>query len=543
MLDYGVEDTHTLTPFYYAVRQQRRRFIMSVLNTARPKRVTRMKTHEGGEGRKAEVREELAMLALSSFLSDSFYERGGDTISRMQKLVAKAPRKFVTQLARVARQEFNMRTTPAALVGFYTLEHGQPQDGRVIRDVFFRGDEIGDYLATVASFSDKGKVIPSAVRFGRAVLQDRLTERSALRYSNFNRNWNLAKAIRITHARAESTAEKRALFDFVLLWKSEGSLSAAWERLPDEARMLLPVIHKAVNGAEDSGEISWERSRSAGASWESVVDNMGYMALLRNLRNFFEKVPASDRDFWNLVANRLADPEAVANSKQLPFRFLSAHRAISGSEHTWWYHSEINNGFRDHDKYALISNALSEALDVSVGNLPAFEGRTLILVDTSGSMDAGVSDKSQVSYVDIATLFGAAMFRAQNSAVVCFGTTAAKVPLNKNHSVLANQAKLSDNELRGRLGYGTNMSTAFARVNVNDFDNIVVFSDMQIHDEIRSALRGYSGNVYSVNLAAYEAQMTRVGGNFYTIGGWADSTLKLMSMLSEGSLIKYIENY
>ena len=516
---------------------------MSTLNTARPKRVTRIQTHEGGEGRKAEVREELAMLALSSFLSDSFYERGGDTVTRMQKLVAKAPKNFVTQLARVARQEFNMRTTPAALLGFYTLEHGQPKDGRVIRDVFFRGDEIGDYLATVASFSDNKKVIPSAVRFGRAVLQDRLTERAALRYNNFNRDWSLAKAIRITHARAESTAEKRALFDFVLLWKSEGSLSAAWEKLPEEARALLPVILKAVNGSEDGGEISWERSRSAGASWESVVDNMGYMALLRNLRNFFEKVPASDKDFWNLVANRLADPLEVSKSRQLPFRFLSAHRAITGVERYTWYNPQAASGFRDHDKYALITNALSEALDASVGNLPTFQGRTLIVVDTSGSMDATVSGKSEISYLDIGTLFGAAMFRAQEGEVVCFGTTAKLVPLNKNHSVLANQARLSDANLRSKLGYGTNMSTAFAQVNVKDFDNIVVFSDMQIHDQIRSALRGYTGNVYSVNLAAYEAQMARVGGNFYTIGGWADSTLKLMSMLSEGSLVKYIENY
>jgi hypothetical protein len=516
---------------------------MSVLNTARPRNTTRIETHEGGEGRKAEVREELAMLALSSFLSDSFYEKTSDTVSRMQKLVAKSPRKFVTQLARVARQEFNMRTTPAALLGFYTLEHGQPQDGRVIRDVFFRGDEIGDYLATISAFSDNKKVIPSAVRFGRAILQDRLTERAALRYNNFSRDWNLAKAIRITHARAESTAEKRALFDFVLLWKGEGSLAAAWEKLPVEQKALLPVIAKAVAGSEDGGEISWERSRSAGASWESVVDNMGYMALLRNLRNFFEKVPASDKDFWRLVADRLADPVEVAKSRQLPFRFLSAYRAITGPEYSYSWGNQNAAGFKSHAKYALISNALSEALDASVGNLPTFEGRTLIVVDTSGSMDATVSGKSEVSYVDIGTLFGAAMHRAQDGDVVCFGTTAANVPLNKNDSVLANQRKLSDRHLRAKLGFGTNMSTAFAQVNVKDFDNIVVFSDMQIHDEIRTALRGYNGTVYSVNLASYEAQMARVGDKFYTIGGWADSTLKLMSMLSEGSLVKYIEDY
>ena len=515
---------------------------MSVLNKTRERNTTRIATHEGGEGRKAEVREELAMLALSSFLGNSFYETSNDTLARMQRLVAKAPKTFVTQLARVARQEFNMRATPAALIGFYTLEHGQPQDGRVIRDVFTRGDELGDYLGTVSAFSEKRKVIPSAVRFSRAVLQANLNERTALRYSNFNRDWNLAKIIRIAHARAEATEAQRALFDFILLWKSEGSMTAAWEKLPEEARKHLPLVADAAQGNDTAGEISWERARSRGDSWESIVGNMGYMALLRNLRNFMQDDGLSNnREFWKLVLGRLSDEKQVARSKQLPFRFLSAYRAISPANRGWYY--EDSPSFKNHPQYHAVLAAISEALDHSVGNLPSLGDNNLVLVDTSASMDATVSDKSGVSYVEIGTLFGAALSKAGNGTTVCFGTKASRVPVNPSESILSIQGRLVAPALRSRLGFGTNMSTAFAQVNVHDYDTIAVFSDMQIHDQIRTALRGYNGRLYSVNLASYEAQLQKAAPNQYVMGGWSDASLKMMSVLAQQSLVSFIENY
>lgn len=515
---------------------------MSTLNATRRRNTTRLSTHEGGEGRKAEVREELAMLALSSFLGESFYESSTGTLKRMQNLVSKAPKSFVTQLARVARKEFNMRSTPAALIGFYTLEHGQPQDGRLTSDVFFRGDEIGDYLGTVASFSDNGKVIPSAVRFARTVLQDGMNERKALRYSNFNRDWNLAKAIRIAHARADATDAQKALFDFILLWKGEGSMTAAWDKLPVAERNLLPTIETAVRGGDSAGEISWERARSRGDSWESIVGNMGYMALLRNLRNFLQDDGlANKREFWNLVLNKLSDPNEVARSKQMPFRFLSAYKVIAPVKDYW--NRVTTSEFSNHPQYNAVLAAINTALDHSIGNLPSLGDNTLVVVDTSGSMDVTVSDKSNVSYVEIGTLFGAALSKTGNGDTVCFGTKASKVPVNTAHSVLSIQESLVDPQLRSRLGHSTNMSTAFAQVNVNDYDTIVVFSDMQIHDEIRSALRGYGGRLYSVNLAAYEAQLAKAATNQYVIGGWSDATLKMMSILSQKSLVKFIEEY
>src|SRR5690606_37108135 len=97
--------------------------------------------------------------------------------------------------------------------------------------------------------------------------------------------------------------------------------------------------------------------------WEALIPSMGYMALLRNLRNF-DQAGVSD-EIAGQVAARLADPQEVVRSRQFPFRFLAAHRNVPSLR--WGY-------------------ALEKALQHSLAAVPELPGRTLILVDRSGSM-------------------------------------------------------------------------------------------------------------------------------------------------------------
>ena len=69
----------------------------------------------------------------------------------------------------------------------------------------------------------------------------------------------------------------------------------------------------------------WLQGPLDAAAWEALIPSMGYMALLRNLRNF-DQAGVPD-EVAEQVAARLADPAQVARSRQLPMRFLSAYRA------------------------------------------------------------------------------------------------------------------------------------------------------------------------------------------------------------------------
>lgn len=121
--------------------------------------------------------------------------------------------------------------------------------------------------------------------------------------------------------------------------------------------------------------------------WRLVLPHLGYMALIRNLRGL-DEAGISDEIAAGL-AERIADPEQVKRSRQLPYRFLSAY--LNAPSLRW-------------------GHALEKALGASLTNLPALPGRTLVLVDTSASMSSlGLSGRSKVTPVMAGALFGVAL--------------------------------------------------------------------------------------------------------------------------------------
>jgi TROVE domain len=150
---------------------------------------------------------------------------------------------------------------------------------------------------------------------------------------------------------------------------------------------------RELAGEDPSVLLDAERLRKAGMTWEDVLSlagsrvskkdlwtallpSLGYMALIRNLRNL-DEAGISDADAARL-AERIADPEQVRRSRQLPFRFLSAY--LNAPSLRW-------------------GHALEKALDASLANIGELPGRTLILIDTSASMGSRMSGRSQMSMV------------------------------------------------------------------------------------------------------------------------------------------------
>src|SRR5262249_29902723 len=98
----------------------------------------------------------------------------------------------------------------------------------------------------------------------------------------------------------------------------------------EDARVLLDpqALRAAGMTWVDTLSLAWS-TEDKEVQWTALIPSMGYMALLRNLRNF-DEAGVSD-EVAATVADRLADPAQVATSRQFPFRFLSAHRATTNS--------------------------------------------------------------------------------------------------------------------------------------------------------------------------------------------------------------------
>jgi hypothetical protein len=287
--------------------------------------------------------------------------------------------------------------------------------------------------------------------------------------------------------------------------------------------MALPVAERravladperlAAAGMTWEALAGWLQGPLDAAAWQAVIPSMGYMALLRNLRNFDEAgVPDHVAE---QVAARLADPAQVAASRQLPMRFLSAYRAAPSLR---W------------------ASAVERALQHSLSAVPTLPGRTLVLVDRSGSMFGPVSGRSQLSRADAAAVFGAALaVRAARADLVEFGTGSAPVPFRRSEAVLRIVERF------GNLG-GTQTAEAVRR-HYRGHDRVVVVTDEQAHGVSRFDRRGSDPTaqvpqqvpVYTWNLAGYRFGHGPSGtGTRHTFGGLTDSGFAMIPLLEAG---------
>lgn len=258
-------------------------------------------------------------------------------------------------------------------------------------------------------------------------------------------------------------------------------------------------------------------------AWEAVIPSMGYMALLRNLRNFDQAGVAAS--VAKGVAERLADPAQVAKSKQLPMRFLSAYRAV------------------ENDRWKV---ALGEALQASLGNVPTLDGDTLVLIDTSGSMGAPVGGRdSTLMRWDAAAVFGLAFAYANGiDEVQSFSSTTSWMKVNRGASLLNLVERFRrDHFLNG--GTATGLALRDAHQRRPEARRALVLTDEQANSrgdvllalDAITAKRGYS---FTFNLAGYRAAMAPTGASrHYVLGGLTDAAFSLMDHVERGREAKW----
>ncbi|GIF68848.1 hypothetical protein Ais01nite_68830 [Asanoa ishikariensis] len=232
---------------------------------------------------------------------------------------------------------------------------------------------------------------------------------------------------------------------------------------------------------------------------------------LRNLRNL-DQAGVSD-EVAGVVAARLADPTQVAASRQLPMRFLSAYRAVPSLR--WAY-------------------PLEQAIGHSLASVPALPGRTLVLVDTSYSMNAGFSKDGTLRRWDAAVIFGVALAqRCAAADVVSFSTSTKVFPLVAGESLLRSIERWQAGGFF--MGNGTDTSGALRR-HFARHDRVVVVTDEQAAagGNVDRAVPA-SVPMFTWNLAGYRMGHAPSGsGNRHTLGGLTDQAFRMIPLLSAG---------
>lgn len=472
-------------------------------------------THEGGVGYVNDARTELFRLAVTSFWKDTYYESADERRARMVKLVAQVAQEnpeWMPGFVSFLRNKANMRSMPIAIAAEYAMVNG-PGARQVVNAAIARADEPCEMLGYL--FQYHGRRVRSAVKRGIGdAVRRTWDEYTARKYDGQSRAVRMADVLNVCHVKPKD-AKQAALFSYLLDRRhghkvtSEATL-ALIPRVAVASKLNALDVDKRreVFSAEVMRQAGWTWENVAGwlpggmdaEAWEATIPNMGYFALLRNLRNFTEaKVSKST---MRTVLDKLADPEYVAKSRVLPVRFYQAYRALNG----------------------LYASELGEALEASFANAPKFGGSTLIMVDTSGSMDGDPSHQAAVL---------ANVFRRQcdDSRVVMYATSKRDISEKLSGLNILEDVKTLV-KLNGSVGHGTSTwNNTNAAFKAGNYDRVVVLTDVQDHPSHAASAIPADVPVYVWDLAGYRpTNIDTSVPNRFLFSGLNDKMLEFVSL-------------
>jgi 60 kDa SS-A/Ro ribonucleoprotein len=486
---------------------------------------------EGFPAFERSIEEDTMCVLMTNTLSNTFYvseqELAKETVDVLTKMAEKDP-EFLAKALVFARNQGLMRLAP--IVGLVVLSAFDKSEKKTaFRKVFHHvvktPDDLREFVAICRSKAVRQGLGGEARDATKRWLQH-MTEYHAVKYGSANSEGiTLRDIIRMAHPRPVND-KQRELFGWVVKgWNDIGS-----EPSPTNPQVwAFEKLKRTENEAEivsliEKYRLTWEVvvpsvKKMTPAIWRALLKDMPYMALLRNL-NTLERhgVFKSDaKTVVNEVATRLADPEQVRRSKQLPFRFFNAFKSFTG-----------NQAVRD---------ALVEALEQSFVSVPELAGRVCIANDISGSMGSRVSDKGETRYCDIAGLLGAALFKKCDDVVLLpFDSSVYQINVSRKSTIMDIAEKV------GLAKGGTDLS---APVNELLYSKNKVDVFIGITDNMDWAGEGFltawerykklvnpNAKAFLIRIDPYNGEYVAPEGyqDVHFIFGWNDSVLKYISM-------------
>lgn len=441
-------------------------------------------------------KEELVSTVLTTFLQDGYYEKESEIVNRILDKLKKVDPLFAAKLAIYARNEGNLRSVTHLISAAIAKEvSGSDWGKRFYNKIVVRADDMSEILSCYATLNKMDlksiSKIPNSIKKGFKGALERLDPYQIDKYKMKRRNVTLVDLVRLFHPHA--TQKNAEAYKRLLEGKSLADLY--------ETKILEKEMTKAgqvTKNASDAEKVEAKREAIT-----SVIDNvkgMPIMNLLRNLRNIILYAPDKVDD----ACAQLRIQNKIVNSRLLPFRFATAYEEIEnmkynaseikeGASDKITFESDIKTQIIDKSTFnelkAKVLNAIEDALELSCLNIPKLEGKTVILIDDSGSMRGDRGGSSRVSAFSntntsmIGHLFATMFAWKQDDVYIgLFGDRLIQVPVKRDMKML------DFNKYSYKLGEKCGASTEagiydFFRTVIDEkikVNNIVIFSDCQI---------------------------------------------------------------
>lgn len=393
---------------------------------------------------------------------DEFYENGQSNAKRIEALVGQVEPTFVGTLAERARSEFKLRHVPLMLLR-ELARRGQLNSNQLTSTIQ-RPDEISEFLSIY--WKDGKQPISNQVKKGLAGAFDKFNEYQLAKWDKNSSAISLRDVLFLVHANPKG---REGLF----------------KRLANKELKTPDTWEVALSGGADKGQ-TFERL---------MADNkLGALAFLRNLRNMLQSGVSE--------STIRAYAKQVNVDNVLPFRYIAAAKIVPQLE-----------------------DMLEEMMLRSTQNHKKLKGKTLLLVDVSGSMfGAGVSHKSDLERFDAAAAL-AMLCReiCEEVEIFTFSYDAVRVAPRRGFAL---RDALRTSQEHG----GTNLGFALNTIHKQTtYDRAIVFTDEQSYSATPNP-QGMMGG-YILNVASYENGINNAA--WTTITGFSEAVIDYIQAVEE----------
>jgi len=508
--------------------------------------------HQGGTS--FQLRPELELVGiLATGLDNKFYEKESDREKRIFELVEQVAKKDPVLLAKMlvyARSVMGQRsvTHVAAVAALKVLSGNQVAAKLFTKRVrnknkgglIYRIDDMFEILAyyfmrNPAKLDINGKRIPNlpnSIKKGFKSVLENADEYELAKYQGNGKSISLVDIVNLVRPKPSEKMQET----FKKLMKGElKQFNTAEDK---QTKSGQEVAAKVKSGELTKTQATVELKEAKAENWKELIENdsIGYLALLRNLRNITKD--ASDSVF-NAALNTLTNSERIRKSLVFPHQIDLAFEILLAE----------GNSFGN--RMATLLLAVNKAYELAIPNLTTLfsHGRTAVVVDTSGSMTSNYvtigTSRTNKRPVDKAALIGATLAKGTNADMYTFDTSCRKYSFNPLDTVNTIKKGITDHANGG----GTYFDRIFASLN-GKYDRIFILSDEQGADSMGrgSEYASYISKngrpfIYSVNLCGYGTTMFKESDKIIRLFGYSKDIYEQIKVaeIDPTSILKEIQ--
>ncbi len=478
----------------------------------------------GAPAYKLTPKEALAQLAVTGTFNGTFYADGETQVHALQELSAQVEPEFLARLAVYAAQKGFMKDMPVTLLALLSTLQSD-----AFASAFPRAVKSGKMLRGFVQVMRSGAMGRKSLGTRpKKMVQAWLETASTRQLLNamVGGDPSLADVVKMVHPKPAS--EERKAFYAWLVGKPYD-----YAALPDEVK-ALEAFRRDLS--QPTPDVPFQLLTSLPLTrehWVEIARNGSWQMLRQNLNTFARKGVFEVEGMTREVARRLSDPEAVRKARAFPYQLMTTWKAASEA---------VPEEVRD---------ALQEAMDAALANVPALDGRVVLCPDVSGSMSSPVTGyrkgaTSVVRCIDVAGLMTAAFLqRNPNARVTPFEVDVVDVRLNRRDSVMTNAGKLASIG-----GGGTNCSAPLAKL-ANErakVDLVIFISDNQswvdqpchgggatkMQEWARIKRLNPAAKLVCLDIQPYQTTQAQSRSDVLNVGGFSDAVFEVIAAFARG---------